>query len=329
MATLEAKHRERLAGFKAAKASLPALELEVKTLEVRMTLGFDSDAEQGAARRQLEQARRAVQDLREDKDEIEYLLSVGPLLMQHALEEEELARQPALTHAPTAKPLDLSQPQGAMMRFVSVSAGSSKGKLLKKYQQTIENVAPSAHDYRIDEKDNELFCPNCQVPCLVVDAEAATVCPQCEVHRNYLDFTAANLSYSQETQQDLVTVYAYKRLNHFTEWLNSIQARETTEVDPAVLDALRVEFRKVKASTADITPAKVRAFLKKLKLTRYYEHTHYITAMLTGARGCLRGPARYRRRPPSQHRPPWLPRCRRCPGAAHRASTGGPAPADV
>ena len=49
------------------------------------------------------------------------------------------------------------------------------------------------------------------------------------------------------------------------------------------MDAVKSEFKKTRATTrAEIKPSKVREFLKKLKLNKYYEHTNAICNVLNG-----------------------------------------------
>ena len=85
-----------------------------------------------------------------------------------------------------------------------------------------------------------------------------------------------------ETSEKIMN-YSYKRENHFNEWLSQFQAQEMTTIPPEVLEQLRNEFKKIKIKTVqEITHAKVRGLLKKLKLNKYYEHVPYITNILSG-----------------------------------------------
>ena len=86
----------------------------------------------------------------------------------------------------------------------------------------------------------------------------------------------------QETSEKIVN-YSYKRENHFNEWLSQFQAQETTTIPPEVMDQLRTELKKMKIKKVeDITHAKVRGLLKKLRLNKYYEHVPYIANILSG-----------------------------------------------
>jgi hypothetical protein len=91
------------------------------------------------------------------------------------------------------------------------------------------------------------------------------------------------MSYKEEQEHEKVFNYFYKRENHFNEWLNQFQARETTNIPNEIIDQLRVEFKKTKIKKLDeITHAKVKSILKKLKHNKYYEHVPYIANILNG-----------------------------------------------
>ncbi len=86
----------------------------------------------------------------------------------------------------------------------------------------------------------------------------------------------------QETSEKIVN-YSYKRENHFNEWLSQFQAQEMTTIPEEVIEQLRGELKKMKIKKLeDITHAKIRGLLKKLRLNKYYEHVPYITNILNG-----------------------------------------------
>ena len=88
---------------------------------------------------------------------------------------------------------------------------------------------------------------------------------------------------STHDQVQYTTKYEYKRTNHFKEWLDNYQGRESMLVSDEHLDLIAGEFRKHKWTDAnDVTAARVRVFLRKLRLPRLYEHTQQIIARLTG-----------------------------------------------
>ncbi len=76
---------------------------------------------------------------------------------------------------------------------------------------------------------------------------------------------------------------AYKRINHFNDWLNKLQGKEGTEVPDEVKEAVRAELKKYRVTSShDITPDRVRQYLKKLRLDKYYDNVYSIAHALGG-----------------------------------------------
>jgi hypothetical protein len=94
---------------------------------------------------------------------------------------------------------------------------------------------------------------------------------------------STELSYKEEQETEKIINYSYKRENHFNEWLSQFQGKEMTDIPESVIDQLRSELKKMKVKKLeDITHAKVRGLLKKLRLNKYYEHVPYIANTLSG-----------------------------------------------
>lgn len=80
-----------------------------------------------------------------------------------------------------------------------------------------------------------------------------------------------------------VTFFAYKRINHFNEWLNQVQGKETTEVPDEIYDMILLEIKKRKMTNmADLTHKRLKDILKKLRANRYYEHIAFLINRLNG-----------------------------------------------
>lgn len=124
------------------------------------------------------------------------------------------------------------------------------------------------------------FCPNSNIIQFSDTSELA--CDNCGAVIDVLISEELTYREEQETSEKVIN-YSYKRDNHFNEWLSQFQAQEMTTIPPEVMDSLRAELKKTKIKNLEeITHAKVRGFLKKLKLNKYYEHVPYITNTLSG-----------------------------------------------
>jgi len=67
------------------------------------------------------------------------------------------------------------------------------------------------------------------------------------------------------------------------EWLAQFQAKETTEISPAVLDMIRAELKKERITDmSKLKPSKLKEVIKKLKLNRCYDHVAHVLNRLNG-----------------------------------------------
>jgi hypothetical protein len=126
-------------------------------------------------------------------------------------------------------------------------------------------------------------CPNCRESNLFHFSNTAdVVCDSCGMVVDILISEELTYKEEQETSEKIIN-YSYKRDNHFNEWLSQFQAQEMTTIPPEVIQQLRNEFKKIKIkSLSEITHARVRSLLKKLKLNKFYEHVPYISNILSG-----------------------------------------------
>jgi hypothetical protein len=80
-----------------------------------------------------------------------------------------------------------------------------------------------------------------------------------------------------------ISYFSYKRINHYQEWLNQIQGKETTDIPEEVFDKIMLELKKQRiTNTKELTRTKIKEILKKLKINKYYEHIPYILNRITG-----------------------------------------------
>lgn len=237
-----------------------------------------------------ERKRRGEDKERVDQQEIEYILDTIPFIKEY--EEEGPApvepqdfcdhRRFRKKYKSNKKVKVKDQGNKTLTGFVEVTSCDNKKDVLSRYilhveQETVDEVDLDTQD------DQEFVCQACKVPLVIDNTQSQTICPECGVCRTYTGLSRMNLSYTEEVNLQSVNSFSYKRINHFVEWLNSIQAKETTEISDEVVDAVREEFRKTRVkSSTQITPAKVRQFLKKLHLQKLYDHSNAICMRIKG-----------------------------------------------
>jgi len=154
---------------------------------------------------------------------------------------------------------------------------STKKKLLQSY---LELVDPRSVPHKSAEPG---VCEDCKEELVPSKEPGTLLCTFCgRTSYDLLDTevnTKSNNKYSDYVRYSSV----YQRKNHFKEWLNQIQGKESTEVPQHVFDAILVELHKNRfKNLANLTPTLVQRVLKKLGFSKYYENTFNIIYRLSG-----------------------------------------------
>ena len=86
-------------------------------------------------------------------------------------------------------------------------------------------------------------------------------------------------SYKQSSNEN--SIYAYKRINHFNEWLSQFQGKESTDIPDELYEKISLELKKERIVKKDqITIDKMRKILKLLGYNKYYEHIPHILSKI-------------------------------------------------
>lgn len=217
---------------------------------------------------------------------VDYMLRAAPLIAEYCAGTDAA---PPAAHRHT----------GGLDAFgITVTATQSRSEVFGRYMAEMEGddsyvraAAPKGTRGR-GVATADWLCAECGASVLFDQTQAARVCPGCGVVTQHMELNHHNLSFNEQVAMDVSSNCPYKRVNHFSEWINSLQARESTVIPEEVLDAVRAEFKKTRNVTrADITPPAIKAHLKRLRLSRWYEHTHAICVALNGTPAPTLSPA--------------------------------------
>lgn len=161
---------------------------------------------------------------------------------------------------------------------VKETIGLKRKDIFTDYLIEVENHNIPRHREHIIEQ-----CEKCPDSNLIHFHDTSDlVCDSCGAIITTLISEELTYREEQETSEKIIN-YSYKRENHFNEWLSQFQAQEMTNIPEEVIEQLRGELKKIKIKKLeDITHAKIRGLLKKLRLNKYYEHVPYITNILNG-----------------------------------------------
>ena len=192
-------------------------------------------------------------------DMAEYIMKCMPYMNQHTDETEEISN--------TDNVFNVKETVGLKRKdiFTDYLIEVEKQNISRKIVKTADKCKTCPDSNLLHFHDtSDLVCDSCGaiIACLISE----------------------ELTYKEEQEtSEKVVNYSYKRENHFNEWLSQFQAQELTNIPDEVIEQLRSELKKIKIKKLeDITHAKIRGLLKKLKLNKYYEHVPYITNILNG-----------------------------------------------
>jgi hypothetical protein len=150
--------------------------------------------------------------------------------------------------------------------------------LLEKYLQRVD--PEHAKTAVMSFEDPHGMCETCEKEMTFSANEALFFCDGCG-HQEFVLIDSDKPSYKDPPRE--VTYYAYKRINHFNEWLAQFQAKESTEIPEDIFQAILEEMKKERITNTDVMkPVKIREILKKLKCTNFYEHVPYILNRING-----------------------------------------------
>lgn len=233
-------------------------------------------------------------DARGAEDEkIEYLLKAAPFLKEYdamsvcsrGAEDDGASTPLGIESCPELKDpvFDIKHHQASLEEFVHITDGdhSKRRDILVRYLQEIEHIPV---DIRKIGMDVQTECEACGGIVVIHQCESAIVCESCGLSNRYMECGMRSISYDDEVSRDTKSQFSYKRLTHLNQWIDALQAKENTTIPDEVIDAVRNEFKKNRmTSKSDITPERVKMFLKKLNMSRWYEHTHNIVNTINGA----------------------------------------------
>ncbi len=293
--TLDALHTYHLDKIKGKQTTLTELQHEIETLQLKRTEYTNPPPELDE---QLSTCRGKKKELETGRELYDYFLNTGEILYNYYDIQDKIQKgvEPVtkrignkakpgsiLAALEEASKQDSLEPAAIAAIAATAAAPSAReelrrDKLLEEYLQI---VSPE-HARTSHEIEYETFgdCPACEVEMIFSSNEAVFTCAKC----GYQDFVLIDSdkpSYKDPPRE--VSYYAYKRINHFNEWLAQFQAKESTEIPQDVYDAILVELKKERIMDfRTLKASKVKEILKKLKFNKYYEHIPHIINRLNG-----------------------------------------------
>jgi hypothetical protein len=140
-------------------------------------------------------------------------------------------------------------------------------------------VTNKNHIKKFDNDDLEL-CKQCKNQMICLQHDAIIICQNCGYQEVLL--VEQNRPILKQNIKD-TSHFSYKRINHFREWCNQVQGKESTDIPDEIFERILNEIKKEKITdTRTVTYVKMREILKRLRINKYYEHINYIINRING-----------------------------------------------
>jgi len=293
--TLEAHHQNKMKEFTETKHNLANLQSTLSDLEAKIdnmpySAMFSDEWRQLSD--QAEVTRSQIKSILADDKRLDYFLNVGDMLFQYFDAHETLAkgeestaktamRMPTnsvlsyFTDATEVVPSPQPQQQPKKASYIDSSEGMNRDKMMERYLAVVE---PSAIKSGIMPgsgiEPGWGTCPTCDVEMTFYQNEALLGCPRCG-HEEFILIDSEKPSYKDPPRE--ITYFAYKKINHFNEWLAQFQAKENTDIPQDIIEAVMRELRKERISDPKkVKKDKIREVLQKLKFSKMYDHVQQI-----------------------------------------------------
>jgi len=163
-----------------------------------------------------------------------------------------------------------------MSDFIKENAIFRKKNVLDEYLQKIDtNYIPKI------KVDMTIYkCSTCLTEMTLYPSDGIQICEKCGSQENIL-IESDKPSFKDPPLE--VCYFSYRRINHYNEWLAQFQAKESTEIPEEVYEKILLEIKKERITNLEkLDTKKIRQYLKKNKLNKYYDHAAHILYQING-----------------------------------------------
>lgn len=292
--TLDAIHHQKVQHLMEQQENIETYKSELAALQQKISQST-SDIEIWRLERDAETLEKKIKAIGDGSEMMDYYLRSGDILYNYYDIQDHIQQGTMNFQSNKAKPGSIlailggvahEQPDGDMTLSGSSTAapvhtekkGLQRNQLLNDYLQ-IED--PSMARNTVDDYDDPwTLCDVCGNEMNMCLNEANLTCSKCG-HQEFILVDSDKPSYKDPPRE--VCYYAYKKINHFNEWLAQFQAKESTEIPSDIYDAIMVQLKKERITNmGSLKPTKLREILRTMKCSKYYEHIPHIINRLNG-----------------------------------------------
>jgi hypothetical protein len=287
--TLDALHGQKMSTLLEEKNSLSTYKEQIEALKSRIKAST-SVTEIWALEQQQERLEKKVNSVESGDAVNEYYLKTGSILFNYYDIQERIHNGTSVgTQSGRSKPgsilailNDLQDSEGGLKGALSSPGlkganGPQRSDLLNQYLR-IEDPGQAKADEGTE--DDWTQCELCSAEMIMCMNEATLTCSKCG-NKDFILIDSDKPSYKDPPRE--LSYYAYKKINHFNEWLAQFQAKESTEIPAAIYDQILLQLKKERISNfGSLKRTKLREILRHMGETKYYEHIPHIINRLSG-----------------------------------------------
>lgn len=283
--TLDAIHNQHVQQMLDEKNNVNQYIEDLQKLKLKIK-GTTSTIELWRLERDAEVLEKKIKSIENETDMMDYYLRTGDILYNYYDIQEQIQQGNYAHTSNKAKPgsilailEEVAQEEGLKQGEAKpVQKALQRNQLLNEYLQLED---PSMVRNTIDDyEDSWTICEKCSSEMIICLNEANITCSKCG-YQDALLVDTDKPSYKDPPRE--VCYYAYKKINHFNEWLAQFQAKESTEIPDDVYDAILFQLKREQITNmSTLKPTKLREILRKMKCSKYYEHIPHIINRLNG-----------------------------------------------
>ena len=285
--TLDAIHHQKVQNMLQEREQVTRYREEATTLRARAAAATN-DMERWRCERDAEALDKRIQALESGTEIMDYYLRTGDILSHYYDLQDQIQQGTAQFTSHKAKPGSIlaileevakdEAPETWVTQETKAVKGYQRNQLLNDYLQLED---PAMGRNTVEEYDDPWTnCERCGKEMTMCLNEANLTCASCG-HQEFILVDSDKPSYKDPPRE--VCYYAYKKINHFNEWLAQFQAKESTEIPADVYDEILVQLKKERITNMNmLKPTKLREILRKMKCSKYYEHIPHIINRLNG-----------------------------------------------
>lgn len=271
--TIDATHKSKMKEFDKQIEMLPTYRLELTKLINKKNLCTNIETIQDLDD-QISHTKKKISRIESNNDLNSYLLDTSITLFQYydsnniSKGEENKSKTIVDFFSDTNKVIKKEPKKTFNKKY-------SRNEIINNYLNIVDkNYIPNV------ETESIYLCSECMSERSINLTEGIIYCTKCGTQDKILVDTDKP-SYKEPPRE--ISYFAYKRINHFNEWLAQFQAKESTDIPKDVYRTIRLELNKeYNIQFSNLKVAKIREILKKIGLNKYYEHVPHIINRLNG-----------------------------------------------